>query len=84
MKRRIYIRIGLGIAAVAVFILPTYFGPSLLSVPALPKFLWHYQSEIGLAYVIVWIVGSAFVANGFFSVCFRRHRMSGIGVLCWQ
>ena len=66
MKKRIYVRIGLGITAVAVLILPTYVSTPLLSIPTAPKILWNYQSEIAWAYIIVWIIGSAFLANGFF------------------
>ena len=66
MKKRIYVRVGLGIAAVAGFILLTYLAGPLFSRSTFPEILWNYRSGIAWAYVIVWIFGSALVANGFF------------------
>lgn len=65
MERRVYVRIGLGLFALAAFILPGRFFPPLLSVPVIPDAIRWMQSEIAWAYVIIWMLASACTANAF-------------------
>ena len=72
MKNRIYVRIGLAVAAVATLYVPNAIHARYVYSARAPSIFWHYNSEIDVAFQTLWFPSLAFITSLFFLTLLSR------------
>ena len=78
MKKRIYVRIGLAVAAVATLYVPNAIHARYVFSARQPSIFWHYKSEIDVAFQTLWFPSLAFITSFFFLTLLSRAPLRSI------